>query len=209
MENFCSWMAEAVQKDMKVMILPWPKMQKMGLDKIAPEEVKKGAYLDASKFDFAKPNFKNAILNGKFFESGSISPGFITNTGIKMPPEFKVKDETNKYKSLSELKNKGTRLIKINMITNQGNNKKWKWHSFAKGYKPSKDYYQITSVQMGDHYFCLDLFIWTPFLLENYAGGEPRNRPTTYGNLSLGMPVGEVVISGNKPRTLYSSIAII
>ena len=209
MENFGAWMTEEIKKDMEVMILPWPKMQKMGLDKIAPEEAKKGAYLDLEKFNFAKPSFENAILNGKFFESGSISQGYVTDTGIKMPPQFKVKNETKKYKSLDELKSKGSRLIKINMITNQGNNKKWKWESYARGYKPQKDYYQITSVQMGEHYFCLDLFIWTPFLLQNYAGGEPRNRPTTYGSLSMGMPVGEVKISGNKPRTLYSSIAII
>lgn len=196
-------------KDTSVMILPWPKMQKMGLDKFAPEEAKKGAYLDASKFNFAKPNFDEALLNDKFYMTGSIVPGFMDDKGVKHPPQFNANGQTDKYTSLSELKQPGTKLVKINMITNQGTNRKWKWHSFAKGYKPEENYYQITSVQSGMHHFCLKLFIWVPFLLQNYKGGEPRNRPTTYGNLSFGKVIGEVVISGNKPRELYDTIAII
>jgi hypothetical protein len=206
MVPFSEWLVK--EAEIPVMILPWPKIKKMGLDKFASGEASKGAYLDASKFDFRKPNFEDALLNNKFYETGSILPGYIDISGVKHPPQFKVEHETSDFKTLKDLKRPGTRLIKINMITNQGTNKKWKWESFAKGFKLKKDYYQITSVEMGDHYFCLDLFLWTPFMLQNYPGGEPRNRPSTYGNLSFGKIIGQVRIGGYPPRDLYDSIAI-
>ena len=208
--HFKNWLL--VEDETKVMILPWPKIKKMGLDKFASGEALKGAYLDASKFNFAKPNFEDAILNNRFYSTGEINPGYIGKDGIKHPPQFKVDGQRDEYESLLDLKQPNTHKIKINMITNQGNEKKWKWSSFARGYKPEKDFYQITSVEdVKDavHHYCLHLIINTPFALQNYPGGEPRNRPTTYGNLSFGKQVGTVVVSGRPPKPIYYSIAII
>ena len=62
--QFNHWLLLA-EEEKNVMILPWPKIKKMGLDKFASGEATKGAYLDASKFDFKNPNFEDALLNGK------------------------------------------------------------------------------------------------------------------------------------------------
>ena len=204
---------EWLLREANVMILPWPKIKKMGFEDIASDEVKKGAYLDASKFDFKNPNFEDALLNGKFFKTGSITPGYIEKSGIKHPPQFQAKGEIRNIDSILDLKKPGLNKIKINMISNQGTNRKWKWFSLEKGFIPQHDYYQITSVEelkggVSTHYYCLDLYLWAPFALQNYPGGEPRNRPTTYGTLSFGSPIGEVIVSGRKPKTIYKSIAI-
>jgi len=207
--HFKNWLIN----DAKIMILPWPKIKKMGFEDIASDEVRKGAYLDASKFNFGNPNFEESLLNGKFFKTGSISPGYIDKSGIKHPPNFEVEGEIKNINSVLDLKIPGAHKIKINMITNRGTNRKWKWFDFEKGYVPQHDYYQITSVEemkggVSTHYYCLELFIWAPFALQNYPGGEPRNRPTAYGNLSFGVPIGQVVVSGRKPKTIYKTIAI-
>ena len=47
------------------------------------------------------------------------------------------------------------------------------------------------------------------FVLQNYPGGEPRNRPSTYGNLSFGKVIGSVSVSGRPPKSIYATIAII
>ena len=209
--QFNHWLLLA-EEEKNVMILPWPKIKKMGLDKFASGEATKGAYLDASKFDFKNPNFEDALLNGKFYENGSISPGYIGQDGIKHPPEFKANKEIVDFNSILDLKKPDTVKIKINMITNQGTNRKWRWIDFTNGYKPKRDYYQITSVEdvkNGIHHYCIDLNIWTPFVLQNYPGGEPRNRPSTYGNLSFGKVIGSVSVSGRPPKSIYATIAII
>jgi hypothetical protein len=54
---------EWLTNEARIMILPWPKIKKMGMDNIASDEAKKGAYLDTSKFDFANPIFEDAFLN--------------------------------------------------------------------------------------------------------------------------------------------------
>ena len=208
--QFRKWLLQ--EDETNVMILPWPKIKKMGLDKFASGEALKGAYLDASKFNFKNPNFEDAILNNKFYSTGEIKPGYVDENGMKRPPQFKVDGQRDEYQSLLDLKQPNTHKIKINMITNQGNQKKWKWNSFARGFKPQVEYYQITSVEdvkEGVHHYCLDLFINTPFALQNYPGGEPRNRPTTYGNLSFGKEVGTVIVSGRPPKPIFYSIAII
>lgn len=207
--QFREWLCN----EAKIMILPWPKIKKMGMDHLASDEAKKGAYLDASKFDFSNPNFEDALLNGKFYKKGEILAGYYDNKNLKYPPQFHVNDEIKGLDSVLDLKKPNTNKIKINMITNHGTNRKWKWFTQDKIDK-NKDYYQITSVEVyskgsTEHFYCLNLFIWTPFVLQNYPGGEPRSRPTTYGTVSFGKPVGSVIVSGKKPKTLYDTIAIV
>jgi hypothetical protein len=201
MQNFHEWLKEA-----KVMILPLRKLEKMGmLDKLPPE-AEHGAYLDADKFNFKNPNFEKAILNGKFFNSGSIGAGYVDPEGKRFPPQFHAHQPNLKIKSLIELKKPGKVLIKINMITNLTETNK-KWHLFKPKRLP-KDYYQITSIATSkEHFFCLNLNFNTPFLLANYPGGEPRNRPTTYGTINFGTKIATILLNGRK-RDLFESITI-
>ena len=204
MQNFQDWLKEA-----RVMILPIKKIEKMGMADKLPPAAMHGAYLDADKFNFANPNFEEAVLNGKFFENGNIGAGYIDSNGKKIPPQFNAHNPTDKYKVLRDLQTKtGPRkiLIKVNMITNlTETNKKWKLFDPP---KLDKEYYQITSIATNkEHFFCLNLIFNTPFLLANYPGGEPRNRPTTYGVINLGSEIAKILLNG-RIRPLYESITI-
>lgn len=202
MQTFQEWLDEA-----KVMILPLRKIPPQHIEKLPPE-AQHGAYLDADKFDFKKFNFKKALLNDKFFNHGYIHAGHIDATGTKHPPEFHVFDQNKKIQSLADLKTPNKFLIKINMITNVNTNKKWKWVNRNRIISQNTDYYQITSVYgKGQHYFCLKLNMETPFLLATYDTGEPRSRPTTYGEIELGKKVGTITL-GRGPRDLYETITI-
>lgn len=203
--QFKEWLIQ----ETKVMILPEKKLEKLGFHTTIPDHAKKGAYLDADNFDFTNPDFENTILNGKFFAYGHIKAGYIDGGKIKHPPDFQAHEEIIKIKNLNELKKPNHRQIKINMITNIGNNKKWKWHNFSPDYESENDYYQIVSVELTPHHFyCLQLNLTTPFQLASYQGGEPKSRPTTYGKLVFNKKIGEVKISGNIEKPLYQSIDI-
>jgi len=178
----------------------------MGMIPYLPPQGMNGVYLDADKFDFRNPNFEKAILNGKFFMTGSIGAGYFDAEKKKIPPQFHAHKPTNKFTSLSDLKAPGKVLLKINMITNLSEtNKKWHLH---KPKKLPKDYYQITSIATHkEHFFCLNLNFNTPFLLANYPGGEPRSRPTTYGQLNFGKKIATILLNGRQ-RDLFESITI-
>lgn len=201
MQKFHDWLKEA-----KVMILPIRKLEKMGMLDHLPPEGMNGVYLDADKFNFKKPNFEEAILNGKFFMNGSIGAGYFDAEGKKIPPQFHANKPTDKFTSLIDLKKPGKVLLKINMITNLSETNK-KWHLY-KPKKLPKDYYQITSIATHkEHFFCLNLNFNTPFLLANYPGGEPRSRPTTYGMVNFGRKIATILLNGRQ-RDLYESITI-
>jgi hypothetical protein len=201
MQTFHDWLKEA-----KVMILPLKKIAKMGMLSELPPEAVHGAYLDADKFNFREPNFKDALLNGKFFETGAIGSGYFDAQGNKKPPEFHAHKPTERYASLADLKKPGSVQIKINMITNLSEtNRKWK---LLEPQKLDKNYYQITSLATHkEHFFCLNLVFNTPFYLANYPGGEPRSRPTTYGKINFGKKIATISLNG-RPRDLYESIVI-
>jgi len=197
-----------VLKEMNIGIIPMRKIDKMGLSHLVPDEhptAKHGLYLDIDKFNRGKTNLAKHILNGRYFDSGYISPGYISQDGTKHQPDFYGYKEVE-IGDLDELKSPGDKLIRINMITNLSEtNKKWKWDE----YKSSVEYYQITSLATaGQHYFCLDLYIEKPFKLATYPGGEPQSKPTTYGKVIKGSLVANIIIN-SRSRPLYKYCRII